>query len=167
MRRDQVPGPVLAIARRLADAGHQAYVVGGCVRDALLGREPGDWDVATSAHPDEVRRRFRKTIATGIAHGTLTVFQDGMPVEVTTFRGEGAYSDARRPDYVTFGVSLEEDLSRRGLSFKIPGDQVSSNLGVATQNPVFAPSTIRCRDPTLLVDNVVAGVRKAQVRMAV
>ena len=116
MRRDQVPGPVLAIARRLADAGHQAYVVGGCVRDALLGREPGDWDVATSAHPDEVRRRFRKTVATGIAHGTLTVFQDGMPVEVTTFRGEGAYSDARRPDYVTFGVTLAEDLSRRDFT---------------------------------------------------
>jgi tRNA nucleotidyltransferase (CCA-adding enzyme) len=111
-----VPAPALAACRRLAGAGHQAYVVGGCVRDALLGRVAVDWDVATSAHPDEVVRLFARTIPTGIAHGTVTVLIDKQGIEVTTFRGEGAYSDARRPDYVTFGVSLEEDLARRDFT---------------------------------------------------
>jgi tRNA nucleotidyltransferase (CCA-adding enzyme) len=88
------------------------------VRDALLGRAPGDWDVATSAHPPEVMVLFRHTVPTGLAHGTVTVVTgkgQHSHVEVTTFRGEGAYSDARRPDHVTFGVPLVEDLARRDL----------------------------------------------------
>ena len=112
-----VPDEVREVCRRLTDAGHQAVTVGGAVRDALLGRPPGDWDVATSAHPDQVTALFRRTIPTGIEHGTVTVMSGRGPrrtaVEVTTFRGEGAYSDARRPDQVTFGVPLDEDLARR------------------------------------------------------
>jgi tRNA nucleotidyltransferase (CCA-adding enzyme) len=108
-----VPPPVVAICRRLKEAGFEAFCVGGAVRDALLGRVPGDWDVTTSAHPDEVVDLFQRTVPTGIDHGTVTVIERHMPVEVTTFRGEGAYSDARRPDEVVFGVPLREDLARR------------------------------------------------------
>jgi tRNA nucleotidyltransferase (CCA-adding enzyme) len=116
MRPEDVPQAARSVCRRLHDAGHEAYVVGGCVRDVLLGRTPVDWDVATSAHPDAIQRAFARTIPTGIAHGTLTVVVGGEPIEVTTFRGEGAYSDARRPDYVVFGVTLAEDLSRRDFT---------------------------------------------------
>jgi tRNA nucleotidyltransferase (CCA-adding enzyme) len=112
-----VPESVREVCRVLVAAGHQAVSVGGAVRDALLGRPVGDWDVATSAHPEEVVKLFRRTIPTGIQHGTVTVMAgrgaDRHAVEVTAFRGEGAYSDARRPDQVVFGVSLEEDLARR------------------------------------------------------
>ena len=111
--REIVPPAVLDVCRQLKAAGHEAYTVGGAVRDALLGREPGDWDVTTSAFPDQVIELFRRTIPTGIDHGTVTVLVDHEPIEVTTFRGEGAYSDARRPDEVIFGVPLTEDLARR------------------------------------------------------
>ncbi len=113
-----VPPNVREVCDRLARAGHEAVAVGGAVRDALLGREPGDWDVATSAHPDQVLALFSKTIPTGLQHGTVTVVTGRgaeSHVEVTTFRGEGAYTDARRPDHVTFGVPLVEDLARRDL----------------------------------------------------
>ncbi|HKA89567.1 MAG TPA: HDIG domain-containing protein [Haliangiales bacterium] len=116
MKPADVPAAALAVCRRLHAAGHEAYVVGGCVRDALLGRAADDWDIATGAHPEDVRKLFAKTIPTGIAHGTVTVLIGGEPIEVTTFRGEGAYSDARRPDYVVFGVTLEEDLGRRDFT---------------------------------------------------
>ena len=112
-----VPDSVREVCRRLGEAGHQAAAVGGAVRDAMLGRAPGDWDVATSATPDAVTALFRGTLPTGIEHGTVTVRIGRGPerhaIEVTTFRGEGAYSDARRPDTVAFGVSLEEDMARR------------------------------------------------------
>ncbi|HEU5060837.1 MAG TPA: hypothetical protein VFU21_30110 [Kofleriaceae bacterium] len=112
-----VPAPVREVCQVLAAAGHQAVTVGGGVRDALLGRTPGDWDVATSAAPDQVVRLFRRTIPTGMQHGTVTVMVgrggERQAVEVTAFRGEGAYSDARRPDQVVFGVPLDEDLARR------------------------------------------------------
>jgi len=114
---ETVPPSVREVCQRLGEAGHQAVTVGGAVRDAMLDRSPGDWDVATSAHPDAVMQLFRGTLPTGIEHGTVTVRigRGGQrdPIEVTTFRGEGAYSDARRPDQVVFGVSLEEDLARR------------------------------------------------------
>ena len=113
-----VPDQVREVCRVLAAAGYQAVTVGGAVRDAMLGRDPGDWDVATSAHPDEVLRLFKHTIPTGLQHGTVTVVMGRgahTHVEVTTFRGEGAYTDARRPDSVTFGVPLIEDLARRDL----------------------------------------------------
>ncbi|MDQ3366280.1 MAG: hypothetical protein M3680_12715 [Myxococcota bacterium] len=102
----------------LTRAGHAAVAVGGAVRDALLGREPGDWDVATSAHPEQVMALFKRTIPTGLQHGTVTIITgrgEASHVEVTTFRGEGAYTDARRPDHVVFGVPLIEDLARRDL----------------------------------------------------
>lgn len=113
-----VPAAVRRVCERLETAGHQAVTVGGAVRDALLGRPAGDWDVATSATPDEVMDLFPRTVPTGLAHGTVTVLtgsHDIDHVEVTTFRGEGAYSDGRRPDSVSFGVPLEEDLARRDL----------------------------------------------------
>src|SRR5688500_5357446 len=116
MRPSDVSAPALEVCRRLAAAGHQAHVVGGCVRDVLLGRPAKDWDVATSALPDDVQKIFRRTVPTGIAHGTITVLVGKDHVEVTTYRGEGAYSDARRPDHVVFGVTLEEDLARRDFT---------------------------------------------------
>lgn len=115
--RAAVPADVREVCKALTAAGHQAVTVGGAVRDALCGRAPGDWDVATSAHPDEVIALFRRVIPTGLAHGTVTVMvghgDTRQGVEVTTFRGEGAYSDARRPDSVEFGVPLARDLARR------------------------------------------------------
>jgi tRNA nucleotidyltransferase (CCA-adding enzyme) len=113
-----VPAHVREVCRVLTAAGFQAVTVGGAVRDALLGRDPGDWDVATSARPEQVVTMFRHTIPTGLQHGTVTVVTGkgaASHVEVTTFRGEGAYSDARRPDEVRFGVPLDEDLARRDL----------------------------------------------------
>jgi tRNA nucleotidyltransferase (CCA-adding enzyme) len=113
-----VPANVRDVCAKLSAAGHEAVTVGGAVRDALLDRAPGDWDVATSAHPEDVLALFRHTIPTGLQHGTVTVVTGrgiASHVEVTTFRGEGAYSDARRPDHVTFGVPLVEDLARRDL----------------------------------------------------
>lgn len=113
-----VPANVRAVCETLAAAGHQAVAVGGAVRDAILGREPGDWDVATAAHPEQVMALFKRTVPTGLQHGTVTIVTgrgEASHVEVTTYRGEGAYSDARRPDHVTFGVPLVADLARRDL----------------------------------------------------
>jgi len=114
-----VPPKVREVCETIAAAGHQAVIVGGCVRDVLMGREPGDWDVASSAHPEEVMKLFKRTIPQGLQHGTVKVMMGKgkeNEVEVTTFRGEGAYSDARRPDSVTFGVPLVDDLARRDLT---------------------------------------------------
>ena len=113
-----IPPNVRTVCETLARAGHQAVAVGGAVRDALLGRTPGDWDIATSAHPAQVMALFKHTVPTGLQHGTITIVTgrgEASHVEVTTFRGEGAYTDARRPDHVTFGVPLVEDLARRDL----------------------------------------------------
>jgi tRNA nucleotidyltransferase (CCA-adding enzyme) len=117
-----LPDDVLAVCRRLREAGHAAYLVGGSIRDLLLGRAPGDFDVATSARPEETLRVFgsRYAIPTGLQHGTVTVLAGAAGavrhVEVTTFRGEGAYLDGRRPSTVTFGATLEEDLARRDFT---------------------------------------------------
>jgi tRNA nucleotidyltransferase (CCA-adding enzyme) len=113
-----VPPNVRTVCETLAGAGYQAVAVGGAVRDAILGHAPGDWDIATSARPEQVMALFRHTVPTGLAHGTVTIVTgrgEDSHVEVTTFRGEGAYTDARRPDHVTFGVPLVEDLARRDL----------------------------------------------------
>jgi tRNA nucleotidyltransferase (CCA-adding enzyme) len=119
--RDRIPADVLAVCRRLRGAGHEAHLVGGGVRDMLLGRAPADFDVATDAVPEAVLELFGKTFAvpTGLKHGTVTVLTDTSPprpVEVTTFRGEGAYLDGRRPSSVTYVKSLAEDLSRRDFT---------------------------------------------------
>ena len=109
----------LAVLEALERAGHQAVLVGGCVRDALGGRAPHDYDGASSALPQEVLAlcggRFR-CIPTGLAHGTVTVVSGGLPVEVTTFRREGTYSDHRHPDGVQYTRRLEEDLARRDFT---------------------------------------------------
>lgn len=116
MERLSIPAPVERCLRILNRAGHQGYPVGGCVRDLLLGKEPQDWDVTTSARPEEVMTLFEKTIPTGIRHGTVTVVLDGMTLEVTTFRRDLGYSDGRRPDAVSFDATLEEDLARRDFT---------------------------------------------------
>ena len=123
LRNSHVPDAILEVARRLQDAGQAAVLVGGAVRDALLGLPADDWDLATSATPEQVQGLFRKTIPTGVEHGTVTVMvrapgQRGprTPVEVTTFRGEGDYVDGRRPSSVTFHRDLREDLARRDFT---------------------------------------------------
>lgn len=112
-----IPPEVLAAARELAAAGHRTVLVGGGVRDALLGRPAtGHWDLATAARPEEVQALFPNAIPTGLAHGTVTVPLDGSLVEITTFRRESGYSDARRPDAVAFLRELEPDLARRDFT---------------------------------------------------
>jgi len=111
-----VPRPVLDVIARLRELGHSAYLVGGCVRDSLRGVHPKDFDVATSALPQEVQRAFRKVIPTGIQHGTVTVLMDQTHVEVTTFRSESDYHDGRRPSAVTFEQDIVKDLSRRDFT---------------------------------------------------
>ena len=111
------PPRVLSILERLAQGGGQAYLVGGTVRDALLGRELSTWvDVATDRTPDEVIARFPHVVPTGLAHGTVMIVEDDLRVECTTLRREGAYTDARRPDHVAFTRDPLEDLARRDLT---------------------------------------------------
>ena len=115
-----VPPPIVEVARRLQAERHAAVLVGGAVHDVLLGLPASDWDLASSATPDEVMALFRRTIPTGVQHGTVTVLvREGdttHPVEITTFRGEGAYADGRRPQSVTFHRSLIADLARRDFT---------------------------------------------------
>ena len=112
----QLPEKVQFIISRLERAGYEAYAVGGCVRDSLLGRQPHDWDVTTSAKPMQVKEAFRHTIDTGIQHGTVTVMLDHEGFEVTTYRIDGEYEDSRHPKEVTFTVNLVEDLKRRDFT---------------------------------------------------
>jgi tRNA nucleotidyltransferase (CCA-adding enzyme) len=113
---EQIPEPVLNVVRRLRERGFQAFLVGGCVRDMVRGEKPKDFDVATNARPEDVQRAFSKTIPTGIQHGTVTVLSQGHPIEVTTFRTEGVYLDARRPSSVEFRDDIREDLARRDFT---------------------------------------------------
>ena len=114
----QIPSGAAWILDRLNGAGYRAYVVGGCVRDALLGLPPKDWDVCTSARPEEMLAVFHDchVVETGLRHGTLTVVLDHVPYEVTTFRVDGAYSDHRHPDGVTFVADVRSDLARRDFT---------------------------------------------------
>lgn len=114
---DLVPADVLEICRRLREKGKRGWIVGGCVRDLLRGGEAKDWDVCTDARPEEVVSFFRKVIPTGMQHGTVTVVLRGVHYEVTTLRGEGAYSDGRRPDKVEFVDDITADLARRDFTF--------------------------------------------------
>ena len=113
-----IPEGCLAVMERLAACGYPSYLVGGCVRDLCRGVEPHDYDLTTSASPDEMKTVFAgfRVIGTGIAHGTLTVLSDGEPYEVTTYRIDGDYSDGRHPDAVIFTPSLELDLARRDFT---------------------------------------------------
>lgn len=113
-----IPTAANELIHTLQKNGYSAYVVGGCVRDSILGRKPNDWDICTSATPDEMLEIFkdRKIIETGLQHGTVTVVVDGEPFEITTYRIDGEYSDNRRPDTVTFTDKLVEDLRRRDFT---------------------------------------------------
>lgn len=113
-----LPGPVLFALERLEKAGYEAALVGGCVRDRIMGRTPGDYDIATSAEPEETLRVFEgvRTAPTGLKHGTVMVIYEGMPMEITTFRQDGEYTDMRRPDSVRFTRSLREDVLRRDFT---------------------------------------------------
>ncbi len=122
----KIPAGAAYILEQLNKSGYEAYIVGGCVRDCLLGDEPSDWDITTSAKPEEVKKLFPRTIDTGIQHGTVTVLVDKSisasgsqriyAFEVTTYRVDGIYTDHRRPESVTFTASLEEDLKRRDFT---------------------------------------------------
>lgn len=111
-----IPQNVKLIIDTLEDAGYEAFAVGGCVRDALMGRVPNDWDITTSATPMQVKELFRRTIDTGIKHGTVTIMLGKEGYEVTTYRIDGDYMDGRHPDKVIFTNNLIEDLKRRDFT---------------------------------------------------
>ena len=112
----KLPDDVQFIIHTLQLHGFEAYAVGGCVRDSILGREPGDWDITTSAKPMEVKHLFRRTVDTGIQHGTVTVMFGKEGFEVTTYRIDGEYEDGRHPKEVTFTGEVREDLRRRDFT---------------------------------------------------
>ena len=111
-----LPEKVKFIINKLEENGFEAFAVGGCVRDSALGRRPADWDITTSAKPREVKEVFSHTIDTGIIHGTVTVMLEREGFEVTTYRIDGEYTDARHPSGVTFTGNLLEDLRRRDFT---------------------------------------------------
>lgn len=111
-----IPDKVKIIIDRLMENGYEAYAVGGCVRDSLLGKKPNDWDITTYAHPQKVKQLFKHTVDTGIQHGTVTVVMDNENFEVTTYRIDGEYEDNRHPKEVIFTSNLIEDLKRRDFT---------------------------------------------------
>lgn len=131
-----LPEHISKIISKLENAGYEAFIVGGCVRDSIIGRTPFDWDVTTSATPDEMKAVFAdmRTIDTGIEHGTVTVVSDSQNVEVTTYRIDGEYLDSRRPENVTFTRSIKEDLARR--DFTINAMAYSNSKGLLTTSAV-------------------------------
>lgn len=112
----EVPAKAQHIIDTIMEAGYEAYVVGGCVRDSILGRKPQDWDITTSAKPEQVKALFPRTVDTGLKHGTVTVMLDKEGFEVTTYRIDGEYEDSRHPKEVVFTPNLEEDLKRRDFT---------------------------------------------------
>ncbi len=129
--RIDTPKNVNFIIKLLEREGFEAFAVGGCVRDALMGREPQDWDITTSAAPLDVKRIFHKTIDTGLQHGTVTVMLDHIGYEVTTYRIDGNYSDGRHPDQVLFTNKLVEDLKRR--DFTINAMAYNDSIGIVDE----------------------------------
>ena len=129
------------ILQTLTGAGYEAYLVGGCVRDLLRGVEPHDWDICTSARPEETEHCFvgHRLIKTGLKHGTVTVLEDGEPYEITTYRTEGPYSDSRRPDYVEFVSSLEADLARRDFTM----NAIAMGLDGSLEDPFGGANDIK------------------------
>lgn len=112
----ELPKNVEKIIDSLEENGFEGFAVGGCVRDSLLKKTPTDWDITTNALPNEMKKIFKKTFDTGIAHGTITVLMDGIGYELTTYRIDGNYSDGRHPDTVSFSRNLSEDLCRRDFT---------------------------------------------------
>ena len=142
-----IPQSVQRALDVLTEAGYEAYLVGGCVRDALRGTEPHDYDITTAALPEQTLAAFRgyRTIETGLRHGTVTVLIDGMPIEITTYRVDGEYADHRRPDEVHFTSSLTEDLARRDF----------------TVNAMAYHPTIGLVDPFMGRDDLLRGIIRA------
>ncbi|MDE6685857.1 MAG: CCA tRNA nucleotidyltransferase [Lachnospiraceae bacterium] len=126
--RIKLPQAVEEMIGQINDAGYEAYIVGGCVRDTLLQKEPNDWDITTSATPVQVKAIFKRTIDTGIQHGTVTVMKRGQGYEVTTYRIDGAYEDARHPKEVIFTPDLKEDLKRRDFTINAMAYHPDSGL---------------------------------------
>ena len=124
----EIPKNAETILHILEKAGYEAYVVGGCVRDSILGRSPDDWDITTSAKPEQVKALFHRTVDTGLQHGTVTVLMEKEGYEVTTYRVDGEYEDGRHPKEVTFTASLKEDLKRRDFTINAMAYNPSSGL---------------------------------------
>ena len=118
MNNITIPGEVQYIINTFAASSSEAYIVGGCVRDSVLGKNPTDWDICTPALPERTMELFKDhhIIKTGLRHGTITLILNHKPFEITTYRIDGAYTDNRRPDNVEFVSSLKEDLSRRDFT---------------------------------------------------
>lgn len=133
MNHIKIPDILKKMNEIFAQHGYKAYLVGGAVRDMLMGKEPHDWDVTTDATPEQVMSIFRKVIPTGIAHGTVTVHFMKNEIEVTTFRTESDYSDGRHPDKVEYTGNIEEDLSRRDFTI----NAIASYLGDGTITDPF------------------------------
>ena len=149
MSRDTIrlPRDAYRLLQTLRAAGHSAYVVGGCVRDSLLGRMPGDWDICTSARPDQLRAIFhdQRLILTGEKHGTVAVILHGKPYEITTYRLDGSYRDHRHPDSVQFVDDLAADLARRDFTVNAmayaPGEGIIDLYGGRRD---LAAGIVRC-----------------------
>lgn len=143
--RIEIPEEVEGLIKKLNSYGYEAFAVGGCVRDVLLGREPEDWDITTSASPGQVKELFKRTIDTGIQHGTVTVMKGHKSFEVTTYRVDGEYEDGRHPKSVQFTASLKEDLQRR--DFTINAMAYSHETGIVDEfggMEDLKSHTIRC-----------------------
>ena len=125
-----IPQPIAYILQKLAAAGYEGYLVGGCVRDFLLGKEPSDFDITTSALPEETKTVFAadRVIPTGLQHGTVTVLHGGMSAEITTYRTETTYADGRHPDSVAFSRNLSDDLCRRDFTVNAMAMDASGNI---------------------------------------
>jgi len=128
LRTAEPPEYIKQVQKRLVESGYAAYLVGGCVRDSILGRPVHDWDITTSATPEVVESLFTRAILTGKEYGTVTVVVPECTVEVTTFRTEGGYRDGRRPSFVGFVRSLDEDLSRRDFTMNAIAASISGEL---------------------------------------
>ena len=126
----RLPDPVKKLINILEAAGYEAFAVGGCVRDSILGRKPNDWDLCTNASPSQMQEVFAalRVIETGLQHGTLTVLMDGEAFEITTYRIDGDYSDGRHPDTVTFTADITEDLARRDFTINAMAFNPSTGL---------------------------------------
>ena len=124
----KLPETTAYIIERIEKNGFEAFAVGGCIRDSLLGRVPNDWDITTSAKPEDIMNIFENTVETGIEHGTVTVVIDKEPYEVTTYRIDGDYTDGRHPDSVEFTENIEEDLSRRDFTINAMAYNNSTGL---------------------------------------
>lgn len=145
MQRVTIPDYVRGIVERLEWSGNKAYLVGGCVRDMLLGRYPGDWDVCTGALPEQVMKIFPEALPIGLKHGTVAIIRDKESVEVTTFRSDGCYIGHRRPDNVTFISELNQDLVRRDFTMNAMASDLTGRIfDPAGGRRDLADRVIRC-----------------------